>query len=265
MPLQQSTEDLLEGCYPLSQEGNQGTVKVKRHPTHAQGDSGAPSQTQHQAQGQRIPASLPDPTPGPKPPSFCLLHGGPRATSSFGWSSQGVQCSTGMGGFTHPPLPRFHLAEQHQRHLPGPTMLPSPTTTFCCPLLGTAEGCADPAAGRARPKAPAGCEKLPDRCPNLSEIKEGQSGLGVTAAASAASKCPSSHCVAFPGHAAHPAWQAPSPPLDAAPHPGPQALDTLRHTQPQPRTAALQSPSPREISPSSPRCFYCLQSLGITN
>lgn len=84
-------------------------------------------------------------------------------------------------------------------------------------------------AGRAGPAAPAGCEKLPDRCPNLSEIKEGQSSLGVTAAASAAPEHPSSHRGAFPGCGAHPA----RPPPDT----GPQPPTPCRHTAPgQPRS-----------------------------
>lgn len=55
-------------------------------------------------------------------------------------------------------------------------------------------------------KGSCGCRKLPDRCPNLSEMKEGQSGLGV----SAASEHPSSRHTAFPGHTAHPAGPAPA-------------------------------------------------------
>lgn len=143
---------------------------------------------------------------------------------------------------------------------PGPQCPPC-YLHFCCPLLGATEGCAGPAG----PKAPVGYKNLPDRCPNLSEIKEGQSSLGVTAAASAVSKHPSSHCAAFPGLAAHPAQQAPIPSPTVL-SPGPQAPDTLQtHTEPQPRTAALQPPSPRELFPSSPHCSYCSQSLRTTN
>lgn len=111
---------------------------------------------------------------------------------------------------TRPPLPSFKLPTW-SRMIPLPPASPRPLEARMPPPACILLPCAR--SLRAGRGAPDGCETLPDRCPNLPEIKEGQRGLGVTAAAGAASKCFSSPHEAFPGWFYTPggAQRAPSP------------------------------------------------------